>query len=162
MKNLFSKSVTRCQISNSKKLKSLIFLGYLPPVNTLKKIGSIPKEEISFPAELLYCEKSKLAQLGCVVDKKILFPFSYPYTSSTTKILRENFKDLYKETNTIIKINDKDLIIDIGSNDGNLLSNFKNNHKVLGVTPEKIGRLAIKKGIPTIIDYFNNKFAYHL
>ena len=94
----FSKVVTKCQISNSKKLESLIFLGYLPPVNTLRKIGSAFEEEVSFPAELLYCKKSKLAQLGCIVDKEILFPYSYPYTSSTTKILRENFADLYKET----------------------------------------------------------------
>jgi len=157
MKNSYSKAVTKCQISNSKKLRSLIFLGYLPPVNTLRKIGSTLKEEISFPAELLYCEKSRLAQLGCIVNKEILFPYSYPYTSSTTKILRENFADLYQDTTKIVKLRKQDLIIDIGSNDGNLLSNFKNNHKVLGVTPEKIGKLAIKKGIPTIIDYFNNK-----
>ena len=157
MKNSYSKAVTKCQISNSKKLRSLIFLGYLPPVNTLRKIGSTLKEEISFPAELLFCEKSRLAQLGCIVDKEILFPYSYPYTSSTTKILRENFADLYQDTTKIVKLRKQDLIIDIGSNDGNLLSNFKNNHKVLGVTPEKIGKLAIKKGIPTIIDYFNNK-----
>ena len=157
MKKSFSRPVTRCQISNSNKLTSLIFLGYLPPVNTLRKIGSTAEEEISFPAELLYCNKSKLAQLGCIVDKEILFPYSYPYTSSTTKILRENFADLYKETKKIINLNKNDLIIDIGSNDGNLLSNFKNNHKVLGITPEKIGKIAIKKGIPTIIDYFNEK-----
>ena len=157
MNKTFSRPVTRCQISNSKKLDSLIFLGYLPPVNTLRKIGSTPEEEISFPAELLYCNKSKLAQLGCIVDKEILFPYSYPYTSSTTKILRENFVNLYKDTQKIIKLKKDDLIIDIGSNDGNLLSNFKNNHKVLGVTPEKIGKIAIKKGIPTIIDYFNEK-----
>ena len=50
----YSKKVLRCQISNSKNLKSLIFLGYLPPVNTLKKIGSNPEEEIYFPAELLF------------------------------------------------------------------------------------------------------------
>ena len=131
----FSKVVTKCQISNSKKLESLIFLGYLPPVNTLRKIGSAFEEEISFPAELLYCKKSKLAQLGCIVDKEILFPYSYPYTSSTTKILRENFADLYKETKKIIYLRSKDLVIDIGSNDGNLLSNFKDSHKVLGVTP---------------------------
>lgn len=136
-----------------------MFLGYLPPVNTLRKIGSTLEEEISFPAELLYCNKSKLAQLGCIVDKEILFPYSYPYTSSTTKILRENFANLYKDTLKITSLSKKDLIIDIGSNDGNLLSNFKNNHKVLGVTPEKIGKLAIKRGIPTIIDYFNNKSA---
>ena len=155
----YSKPVTKCQISNSTKLRSLIFLGYLPPVNTLRKIGSTIKEEIFFPAELLYCDKSKLAQLGCIVNKEILFPYSYPYTSSTTKILRENFKDLYKETKKIINIKKSDLVIDIGSNDGNLLSNFKNEHKVLGVTPEKIGKLAIKKGIPTIIDYFTDKIS---
>lgn len=157
MKNNSSRPITKCQISNSKKLKSIIFLGYLPPVNTLRKINSTPTEEKSFPAELLYCEESKLAQLGCIVDKKILFPYSYPYTSSTTKILRENFVDLYKDVTKITNIKKEDLIIDIGSNDGNLLQNFKDNHRVLGVTPEKIGKLAIKKGIPTIINYFNKK-----
>jgi len=153
----FSKAVTKCQISNSKNLESIIFLGFLPPVNTLRKIGTTLDEEISFPAELLYCKKSKLAQLGCIVDKNILFPYSYPYTSSTTKILRENFSDLYKDTKKIINLKKNDLVIDIGSNDGNLLSNFKDHHKVLGITPEKIGKLAIKKGIPTIIDYFDDK-----
>ena len=159
MTKSFSKPVTKCQISNSKSLISLLFLGYLPPVNTLQKIGSIAKEEISFPAELLYCNKSKLAQLGCIVNKEILFPYSYPYTSSTTKILRENFVDLYNDTKKIINLKKNDLIIDVGSNDGNLLENFKSGHRVLGITPEKIGKLAIKKGIPTIIDYFDNKIA---
>jgi len=162
MKKSYSRPVTKCQISNSKKLSSLIFLGYLPPVNTLRKIGSTPEEEISFPAELLYCNKSKLAQLGCIVDKEILFPYSYPYTSSTTKILRENFTDLYKDTKKIVNLKKNDLVIDIGSNDGNLLGNFKTNHRVLGVTPEKIGKLAIKRGIPTIIDYFNEKISYRI
>ena len=40
---------------------------------------------------------------------------------------------------------------------GNLLSNFKSNHKVLGITPEEIGKIAIEKGIPTIIDYFRKE-----
>ena len=39
-----------------------------------------------------------------------------------------------------MNISSQDLIIDIGSNDGNLLNNFKNHHKVLGITPEKIGK----------------------
>ena len=51
------------------------------------------------------------------------------------------------------------MIIDIGSNDGNLLSFFKDKYKVLGVTPENIGKTAIKNGIPTIIDYFDDKVA---
>lgn len=154
-----SKLVTKCQISGLKNLKSILFLGYLPPVNSLKKINSDAAEEKFFPAELLYCQTSKLVQLSCIVDKKILFPYSYPYTSSTTKALRDNFSNLYLEVTKKIKLKSYDLVVDIGSNDGNLLSNFKNHHKVLGITPEKIGKIAIKKGIPTIINYFNAKTA---
>ena len=152
-----SKTIDRCQISGAKDLKSVLSLGYLPPVNKLKKINSSLSEDTFYPADLMFSSKSKLLQLSTIVDKKILFPKEYPYTSSTTKILRENFKELYKECKKIVKISQKDLVIDIGSNDGNLLNNFKNNHKVLGITPEKIGKLAIKKGINTLIRYFDKK-----
>ncbi len=147
--------VERCQVCDYSNLESILFLGYLPPVNTMNIIGDKPHEQSSYPAQLLYCPKCHLVQLGLVVDAKILFPSSYPYTSSTTKILRENFAELYRECNTIIELGSDDLIVDIGSNDGNLLSNFKDNHKVLGITPEEIGKIAIERGIPTIIDYFN-------
>ena len=154
-----SKTIDRCQISGVKDLKTILSLGYLPPVNKLKKINSPMYENMFYPAELMFSPTSKLVQLNTLVNKEILFPKEYPYTSSTTKILRENFADLYKDTKKIVNINKNDLVIDIGSNDGNLLSNFKTNHKVLGVTPEKIGKIAIKKGIPTIIDYFNEKIS---
>jgi uncharacterized protein (UPF0297 family) len=150
-----SRVARKCQISGSKNLESIIFLGYHPPVNEYVKIGVPADEKPSYPCELLYCPDSKLVQLGQIVDAAVLFPPEYPYTSSTTKILRENFAELYEESSTMLNLKKDDLIIDIGSNDGNLLSNFKDNHKVLGVTPEEVGKLAIEKGIPTIIDYFN-------
>ena len=53
-------------------------------------------------------------QLGTIVNKEIIFPKSYPYTSSTTKVLRDNFRELYKETVSIINLKKDDLIIDIG------------------------------------------------
>jgi SAM-dependent methyltransferase len=103
-----------------------------------------------------------LVQLGVEVDKKILFPKEYPYTSSTTKILRENFAELADEVNTFYPLNAKDLIIDIGSNDGNLLSNFKKYCKILGITPENIAKIAINKGIPTIQDYFTKELSLEI
>ena len=150
-----SRVVEECQISGSRNLQSIIFLGYHPPVNEYVEIGTLAEEKPSYPCELIYCPDSQLVQLGLVVDASILFPPEYPYTSSTTKNLRDNFKELYSETSNLLKLKKDDLIIDIGSNDGNLLTNFKDNHRVLGVTPEEIGKLAIEKGIPTIIDYFN-------
>ncbi len=150
-----SKTIDRCQISGSKDLKSVLSLGYLPPVNKLKKINSLLFEDTFYPADLMFSSKSKLLQLSTIVDKEILFPKEYPYTSSTTKILRENFKELYKDCKKIVNFSSKDLVVDIGSNDGNLLNNFKNHHKVLGITPEKIGKLALKRGINTLIRYFD-------
>ena len=146
--------VERCQVCGYASLEPILFLGYLPPVNAVHLVGDRPKEQPSYPAELLYCRRCHLVQLGLIVDPKILFPREYPYTSSTTRILRKNFAELYGECKTIVDLGKDDLVVDIGSNDGNLLGNFKTNHRVLGVTPEEIGKLAIEKGIPTIIDFF--------
>lgn len=154
MKNF--KYINSCQVSGSKNLKKVVSLGSIPFVNDTHKVGSKDLMTISAPLELYYCPESRLVQLNIEVDKKILFPRSYPYTSSTTKILRDNFSQLRKQVDKKNFLKKNDLIIDIGSNDGNLLSNFKDKYKVLGVTPENIGKIAIKKGIPTFIDYFDN------
>jgi hypothetical protein len=147
--------VEKCQICDNPDLEPILFLGYLPPVNTMRTIGEKPFEQSSYPAQLLNCPRCNLVQLGLIVDAAVLFPSSYPYTSSTTRILRENFAELYKECGTFVPFDKSELIVDIGSNDGNLLSNFKDSHRVLGITPEEIGKIAIERGIPTIIDYFN-------
>jgi hypothetical protein len=146
--------VERCQVCENPNLEAILFLGYLPPVNRMNPIGEKPREQPSYPAQLLYCPQCHLVQLGLVVDPQVIFPPEYPYTSSTTKILRENFAELYCECKTVMDLGPQDLVVDIGSNDGNLLSNFKDSHRVLGVTPEEIGKIAIERGIPTIIDYF--------
>ena len=153
-----AKTIQKCQFSNKKDLKLIISLGYLPPVNEFRKINSTRSQSIFFPTDLLYSPSSKLVQLSTIVNKSIVFPKSYPYTSSTTKILRENFSELAKECDKLINLNPTDLIVDIGSNDGNLLSNFKKIRR-LGVTPENIGKLAIKRGIPTLLSYFDKKTA---
>ena len=41
IKNKFSKKIIGCQICSSKSLKSIMFYGYIPPVNSMDKIGSI-------------------------------------------------------------------------------------------------------------------------
>jgi len=152
--NKTSYVVKSCHVCNAVDLNPILFLGYLPPVNTMNSLETRPAEQAGYPAEWLQCSKCKLVQIGLVVDPKILFPPEYPYTSSTTKILKENFAEMYRECLTFIDLESQDLIVDIGSNDGNLLSNFKGGHKVLGVTPEEIGKIAIQRGIPTIISYF--------
>ena len=154
--------VDKCQTCGDEDLHSILFLGYLPPVNTMPKIGARPVEQPGYPAELLWCQKCQLVQLGLVVDPHVLFPREYPYTSSTTKILRENFAELYEECSSLIDLSPHDLIVDIGSNDGNLLSNFQEKHRVQGVTPEDIGQIARDRGIPTVQAYFGRDIAQRI
>ncbi len=155
--------VTKCQICDSKNLEPILFLGYLPPVNTMPAIGSRPQEQASYPAELLSCQNCHLVQMGLIVDPQILFPPEYPYASNSTKILRENFAELYRECLSLISLNEKDMVLDIGSNDGTLLNNFKDGgHRVQGVEPTLMGNKAIEHGIPTERAFFNIETAKRL
>lgn len=148
--------VERCQICGNEKLDSVLFLGYLPPVNTMPKVGTPPSEQPAYPAEVLSCSKCGLVQLGLVVDPAILFPPSYPYTSGTTKILRENFAELADEVSKLYPLKENELVVDIGSNDGTLLKPFKaKGSRVLGIEPTDAGKLAREAGIPTITSFIN-------
>ena len=152
--------VERCQVCNYAPLSQVLFLGYLPPVNQMRIIGELPHEQPAYPALVLACPQCSLVQLGLIVDKEILFPPDYPYTSGTTKNLRDNFAELYAESQTIVPMGPQDLAIDIGSNDGTLLSNFqRGGHRVLGIEPSQVGNLANQRGIPTTIAFFDRGLA---
>lgn len=121
-------------------------------------VGSVLKEEPGFPAEMAYCQKCHLAQLTYAVDPNVLFPPDYPYTSGTTKVLRENFADLYKDVSRVVGLAKEDLIVDIGSNDGTLLSNFlKGGHRVLGIEPSLQAKKAEAVGIRTLMRFFDGQ-----
>ena len=144
-----------CQVCGHAPLETVLSLGYMPPVNQMVPIGEVPRQQPWFPTTLLRCQNCELVQLGLAVDPVIIFPPEYPYTSGTTKLLRDNFADLQRESAAMFEPSDKDLVIDIGSNDGTLLSNFKNGgQRVLGIEPTDVGDIANQRGIPTIKRYF--------
>ena len=144
-----------CQVCGHAPLETVLSLGYMPPVNQMVAIGEVPRQQPWFPTNLLHCAKCDLVQLGLAVDPSIIFPPEYPYTSGTTKVLRDNFADLYSEASAMLGLGANDLVIDIGSNDGTLLSNFQNGgHRVLGIEPTEVGKIANRRGIPTLMRYF--------
>lgn len=152
--------VEYCQVCGHSPIENVLSLGYMPPVNQMVEIGEVPRQQPWFPTNLCYCPGCELVQLGLMVDPVIIFPAEYPYTSGTTRILRENFADLYAECAAMLRLSREDLVIDIGSNDGTLLSNFRNGgHRVLGIEPTDVGRIAESGGIPTMQRYFGPQVA---
>ena len=155
-----SRPITACQACGKTTLSSVLFVGYIPPVNTMPEIGSVPDEQHAYPLELLSCGSCGLVQIGLEVDPEILFPPSYPYRSNSTRILRDNFADLYRNCREMFALGPDDLCVDIGSNDGTLLSNFHNGgHPVLGIEPSRAADDANLRNIRTRMTFFNKKTA---
>jgi SAM-dependent methyltransferase len=157
---LNSHPIEACQICDGRNLRSAVFLGYVPPVNTMLPVGSTPVAELHFPLEMLRCDDCTLVQIGYEVDPRILFPHSYPYLSGTTRILRDNFRDLAHQCRDLFGIGAEDLVVDVGANDGTLLTPFKElGCKVLGIEPSQAADVATGRGIAMMKDYFSRDAA---
>jgi hypothetical protein len=149
-----------CQICGHAPLETVLSLGYMPPVNQMVPIGEVQRQQPWFPTNLLHCSNCELVQLGLAVDPVIIFPPEYPYTSGMTRILRDNFAELYAESSKMLGLTRDDLAVDIGSNDGTLISNFqKGGHRTLGIEPTDVAKMANARGIPTIQRYFSTEVA---
>jgi SAM-dependent methyltransferase len=149
-----------CQICGHEPLENVLSLGYMPPVNQMVEIGVVQRQQTWFPTNLMHCPNCELVQLGVAVDPTIIFPPEYPYTSGMTRILRDNFADLYAESSNMLGLGKDDLVIDIGSNDGTLISNFQNGgHRILGIEPTDVSKIANDRGIPTLQRYFSRDVA---
>lgn len=145
---------TNCTYCNN-PLEELLYLGALPAVNVMRNIADGPYEYSSFPLTLAFCKLCQLVQLKEELYSQDVFPDHYPYLSGTTQILRENFEFQYIEINDLVNLKPSDLLVDIGSNDGTLLSNYVNTCRVLGVEPTSAGSEAERNGIPTWKEFFN-------
>jgi hypothetical protein len=149
-----------CQVCGHAPLETVLSLGYMPPVNRMVPVGEVPRQQPWFPTTLLHCSHCELVQLGLVVDPAIIFPPEYPYTSGMTRILRDNFAELYAECSTMLGLTKDDLAVDIGSNDGTLIANFRSGgHRVLGIEPTDVAKIANDRGIPTLQRYFSQDVA---
>ena len=151
--------ITCCQVCFSKNLATFLSLGHQPPSDAFLRGADLVKSEITYPLSLYFCPKCSLVQLGYVVDPKLLFQ-DYVYNSGTNNSLKVNFKNLVDKLIVRFKLKTDDLAIDVGSNDGTLLENYRaHGVRILGIDPSSVAVLAIKKGIPTIIDFFNERVA---
>ena len=87
-----------------------------------------------------------------MLDPKILYQQDYPYESSLTQSGLNHFHEFAVSVKKRFKLNHRDLVIDIGSNVGELLLNFLNNGtKVYGIDPAKnIAEKAIKSCVEAL------------
>jgi SAM-dependent methyltransferase len=74
-----------------------------------------------------------------------VFPADYPYSSGNSRALHENFEDLAKQASELVALKSWERVVDIGANDGTLLSKFTGSDYLTGIEPTdqayKIGEM---------------------
>ena len=148
--------LSRCQVCNSSKLYLILDLGHQPLCDTLLTKDMLNEPEMTYPLRMMWCKDCTCVQLDYCVDGKVVFHLDYPYRSGISKPLADYQRNICLSLIKQYKMTKKDLAVDIGSNDGTLLSGFKGEGiRILGVEPTNIAKLANAQGITTIQSVFD-------
>lgn len=152
--------IDHCQICNSKKLHTILDLGHQPLCDTLLTKETLNQTEKTYPLRMIWCEECSNVQIDYCVDGAEVYHPEYPYKSGVTKELVEYQTKIAESLIKKYQLSEKDLVVDIGSNDGTLLSGFKGTGvKFLGVEPTNIAKIANANGIETIQAFFDTSVA---
>ena len=117
--------------------------------------------ESFYPLDVYICQKCFLVQLDEFEPAKKIFSSDYAYFSSYSKNWLKHSENYAEMISKKLNLDKDSLVIEIGSNDGYLLQFFKKySIPVLGIEPAKnTARVAIEKGIPTRMVFFNTPYA---
>lgn len=134
-------------------LKKFIDLGQQPNGNHFPTKAD-KDSELKFPFSMLFCEDCGQVQIEEFPSVEFMFS-NHPYVTGLNMPIVDHFKILVERTIFKYELSKNDLVIDIGSNDGTLLSIFREKGlRVLGIDPgSNTCKLSRDKGI-TVFETF--------
>ena len=146
----------KCRFCEKKLKDSVIDLGLTPPSNAYLNDLNFVKKEKKYPLKLLFCENCYLLQTKDFNKPEELFTDDYAYFSSTSDFFLKHAKKYSNEIIKKLNLNKNSFVVEIASNDGYLLRNFREKKiPILGIEPTKSTYLkSIALNIPTINKFF--------
>jgi hypothetical protein len=153
-----------CRFCNAKLEKVFIDLVNSPASNSFLTREQLNEPETFFPLKVFVCDKCRLVQVDEYQKSDAIFNSEYVYFSSYSTSWLAHCKDYAELVVNRFKFDSSSLVVEIASNDGYLLQYFnKKQISVLGIEPTRnTAEVAIKKGIPTITEFFGVKLATEL
>lgn len=151
----------KCRLCNTGKFDDVLDMGDNALVNSLIDKKDLDKGEVTYPLKVVRCRSCGLVQVEKPIDShKIYKEVDYLYFSSDMPGLKEYFgtyaQDLYTRF-----LQSNSFVVEIGSNDGLMLSFFQNEGmNVLGVDPAtNVVLRAIHRNVPTLPLFFEERIA---
>ncbi len=147
-----------CRFCKNPLEHMFVDLGKTPLANSYLSKESDFEIEKEIPLNALVCQKCFLVQVDEYEKPEDIFN-NYAYFSSYSTSWLEHTKKFVTEMIEKFNISNNDQIIEIASNDGYLLKNFKErNIPVLGIEPaSNVAKIAENSGIPTITSFFGTE-----
>lgn len=147
-----------CRLCFHSNLQLLFSLAPTPPAEWFFKGEDRKATEIFFPLDLYFCDSCKHVQLLDVLDPKELFS-NYFYESKTSPGLLDHFSRYASAVTENCSIAPDALVVDIGSNDGTLLNNFRQlGFRVVGIEPSKaLAERCNNDGLKTYNSFLNSE-----
>ena len=155
-----SRIQSKCRICGSGPLVRYLDLGSTPLANSYVRSGDLSSPEFREELALQVCLTCGLSQLTRVVHPDLMFK-NYLYVSSTTATFRQHCEELAATATRVSGAKPGDLVMDIASNDGCLLSKFQEiGMRVVGIDPaENLAAEANAAGIRTLNAYWSPSIA---
>lgn len=149
----------KCRICNKDLEKPFLSLGCMPLSNSIVTDPFI--REKYYPLDAYLCQDCCMIQTPEFESAKNIFSTFYPYFSSYSETWLKHCKNYVDMMMSKYNYDKNSFVIEIGSNDGYLLQYFKEyGIKILGIeSSESVAIAAIKKNIPTVIEYFDRNYA---
>ena len=149
-----------CRACDGVNFDTVIDLGEQPLVNSLIRKEDFEKKEPLFRLVVKRCQKCGLVQLTEVLEADEIYKnVDYLFFSSDMPTLADYFREYADDVKQRF-LKNGELVVEMGSNDGILLSFFKDVNPILGVDPAtNVVVRALKRGIPTLSEFFNERVA---
>ncbi len=149
--------IKNCPITGSNKSIEYINLGNVPLVNNLCLTREASFACEKYPLVIQLFTESNLSCLTNVVNKDNLF-LNYLYRSGVNKPYLTHCAKMYDYLSRLIDFKDKDLVIDIGGNDGSLLIEFRKENRNLHYINIDCSKSFIEINQVAGIEYLNEYF----
>ena len=157
-------TIPACRSCGGDRLRPILSLGETPLANALLSHAQLSQPEPKFPLDLVFCPECTLVQIAAAPSPEMMFR-EYVYFSSFSETMLTHAQDVASRMVTERQLGADSLVIELASNDGYLLKNYRQRGiPVLGVEPAgNVAAIARQEhGIDTIEEFFGIELARSL
>ena len=163
MTHAIPQQAPRCLHCKTPLRHTFVDLGMSPLCESYVPAEKANSMEPFYPLHAYVCGTCFLVQLEEYVAPEHIFS-EYAYFSSYAESWVEHMRRYAEMISERLHLGPQSLVVEVASNDGYLLQHFvRKGIPVLGIEPAaNVARVAVEKGVPTLVRFFGEKTAREL